>query len=127
MNLKQEFFALQYVKHGFDLDAAAKASKISKTKAKRWTKDRGITEYISVLNKDLEKVCKISKAKVVHNFIDLHDEAKKDRSFAAATTAMREVSAILGYNAPAKVDVSVDLSQWLTQQTIDVEVIENDV
>lgn len=135
MTIKQELFALQYVKSAGDLQLATQAMNISTSVAKRYLRNEQVQDYLTELNADIEKVCKINKANIVQKHLDIHKSAmdgdpikvgeevytKPDRS--SANKALENVSTLMGYNAPSKVDVSVDLSVWLTQQQeiIDVE------
>ncbi len=129
-------FALQYVKTAGDISAATEAMGITTSLGRRYLKREEVTEYISTLNKDIEKVCKINKASVVQKHLEIHNSAmegdpvkvgeeihqKPDRS--AANRALENVSTLLGYNAPQKVDVNVDLSVWLSNQAIETEIID---
>ena len=141
MSVKTNLFAIQYVKSGGDVVAAAEAMSITPATGKRYLRKPEVQEYIEELNKDIEKVVGINKAKVVQMQLNIHKSAmkgdpifnkegkkvgrRKDRSTARACLA--EVSKMMGYDAPKKVDVNVDLSSWLTQQPkelIDTEVVD---
>lgn len=138
MTLKQELFALQYVKAAGDIEASATAMKMKVASCKRYLRNDDVQNYISELNADIEKVCKINKASIVQKHLEIHDSAMKgDKRYnkdgikldrkpdrAAANKALENVSTLMGYNAPQKVDVSLDLSVWLTQQTTEVIDVE---
>lgn len=138
MTLKQEYFAIQYIKSGCDLDAAANESNITTQRAKRWLAAKNVREYIDDLNKDIEKSLKINKTKIVKAYLDIHESAvegdpvfskdgiklyqKPDRS--AAKASLDSVSKLMGYDAPIKIDMNVDLSTWLTQLPNNEEIID---
>lgn len=136
MTIKQEYFALQYVKSAGDLVAATEALDMPVSTGKRYLRNDEVQDYLAELNKDIEKVCKINKANIVQKHLDIHKSAmqgdpikvgeeiytKPDRS--SANKALENVSTLMGYNAPSKVDVALDLSVWLTQQQNAQEIID---
>lgn len=140
MTIKKQLFALQYIKAGTDIEAAAQKCNISTSLAKRYLKADDVKDYISTLNGDIEEVLKINKTVIVQKQLDIHDSAMKgDKRYdkegnkldrkpdrAAASRSLENVSKMMGYDAPRKVDVNVDLSVWLTQQqqVIEAEVID---
>lgn len=130
MNLKKELFAIQYLRQDCDVKLASEAAGITKATANKWLKETGVKDYLERLRDDIEKVVGISKAKVVKMQLDIHKDAmegdpildkdgeeigrKKDRS--NARQSLDSVARLMGYDAPKKIDVDVDLSVWLTQQ-----------
>jgi len=127
MNLKHELFVMNYIKSGADLDTTCKDMSVKSSTAKRWLKREDIQNKITELNSDIEQTLKINKTKIVSEYWDISQEAKKDieKTGTLAVKSLDSISKLMGYDAPVKVEHSMDLSSWLTQlpkeEIIDVE------
>lgn len=122
MNLKHELFVVHYVKSGGDIEQASKELNTKPTTAKRWLKRADVQDKIQELNNDIEKTLKINKTKVVSEYLSLYGEAREDivKTGTLAKGCLDSVSKLMGYDAPIRVDMNIDLSSWLTNQSMDI-------
>ena len=137
ISYKRRDFALHFVRAGGDIEVASKAAKITLHKAKAWLKKNDVQDFIKDLNTDIEKVCKINKAVIVQKHLDIHKQTTQKiidsngnkvlANPGAANKALENVSTLMGYNSPTKVDVTTDLSSWLTAQATPKQIIETEV
>lgn len=126
LNIKYELFVVHYVKSGGDIEKASKEVNTTPSTAKRWLKRDDVQDKIAELNSDIEKVLKINKTKVVAEYLSLLEEAKVDitKTGTLAKGCLDSVSKLMGYDAPVKVEHSMDLSSWLTNQSMDIIDVE---
>ena len=124
ISLKQKQFALSYVKNGGNSSKAARKLSITAGTASKWLSIVEVSEYVEQLQSDVAAQAGVDQLWVLKKYKTVYNDAMKGyetahgtrKDLVAAKGALDSISNMLGYNAPTKVSVEVDLSTWLTQQ-----------
>ncbi len=136
MTLRQKQYALNIVRFEGDENKArslphAKAP-ITKKQAEKWLQDPDFKDYRKDIENSVGAAVGVDAVFVLDGYKKLYlDSVKgdakydKDGNFIAmrpdrtnAGKALDSMSRILGLDAPKEVNINVDLSTWLTQETI---------
>ena len=114
------------------------------TRAKKLLKNTDVQEYIEELQADVAAQCGVDAVWVLRKYKNVYKSAMEGyetangtrKDLSAAKGALDSIVNMLGMNAPTKVDVTIDLSTWLTelpqqlpqqhQEVIDVDPEENE-
>lgn len=134
MNLLQKQFAHNLVKHNGSVAKAVKLSYITipKSDAKKWMQTSDFQEYSRELTSTLEGIVGVDSVYVLEGYKKLYTDClegdaryDKDGNFLGmrpdrtnARGALDSMARMLGLDAPKEVNINVDLSTWLTQETI---------
>jgi len=129
IGLKKELALVHYAKSGCSYDDAIKnfPGALTKKTLQKYVNSPKGKAYLSELMKDVERACKINKIKVVSEVMDIQQRTKKDEDYKTSLSALNSVSKMMGYDAPTQVNVDMDLSSWLVNQSVNLPNEEQDL
>ncbi len=127
LSLKQEYAIIHYIKSGCDVNKTLESfpGTLTKNTLNKYLRMDEAKEYISNMNKEIEHTLKINKTLVVAETLDIQQITKADKDYKTSLTALKQVSQMMGYDAPTTTNVNVDLSSWLVEQdVIEAQIVE---
>lgn len=136
MTLRQKQYALNIVRFEGDEDKARALphakTPITKKQSKQWLENPDFKEYRKELEGNVGAEVGVDAVYVLNGYKKLYEDSvkgdakyDKDGNFLGnrpdrtnAGKALDSMSRMLGLDAPKEVNINVDLSTWLTQETI---------